>query len=93
MSERIETYRVTVRGHVQGVGFRHAMLRQAHALKIRGWVMNQDDGTVLALVQGTPDLVDRMLQWLRFGPPGARVDDLDIREEWTERRFERFEQH
>ena len=37
LDERIETYYVRVRGVVQGVGFRHATVREAHALKLRGW--------------------------------------------------------
>ncbi|HEY4298788.1 MAG TPA: acylphosphatase, partial [Paraburkholderia sp.] len=38
LDQRIETYYVRVRGMVQGVGFRHATVRQAHALGIKGWV-------------------------------------------------------
>ena len=73
LDSRIETYYVRVRGVVQGVGFRHATVRQAHALGIRGWVANLDDGSVEAILQGTANQVDRMLSWLRHGPPAARV--------------------
>ena len=52
LDERIETYYVRVRGVVQGVGFRHATVREAHALKLRGWVANLEDGTVEAMIQG-----------------------------------------
>ena len=51
LDERIETYYVRVRGVVQGVGFRHATVREAHALKLRGWVANLEDGTVEAMIQ------------------------------------------
>ncbi len=73
LDPRIETYYVRVRGIVQGVGFRHATVRQAHALGIRGWVANLDDGSVEAMLQGSANQVDRMLSWLRHGPPAARV--------------------
>ncbi|MDH6151665.1 acylphosphatase [Paraburkholderia sp. WSM4179] len=73
LDERIETYYARVRGTVQGVGFRLATVRQAHALGIKGWVANRDDGSVEAMLQGPANQIDRMLSWLRHGPPrGAR---------------------
>lgn len=64
LNARIETYYVRVRGVVQGVGFRHATVRRAHALGVRGWVANLDDGSVEALIQGPANQVDLMLEWL-----------------------------
>jgi acylphosphatase len=93
LDSRIETYYVRVRGVVQGVGFRHATVRQAHALGIRGYVANLDDGSVEAVVQGSANQVDRMLSWLRRGPPSARVTEVASEERYTEKRYERFEQH
>ena len=57
----------------------------------RGWVQNMEDGTVEALVQGTPDQVDHMLEWLRRGP-GAWVAEIVTRREYTDKRYIRFEQ-
>lgn len=93
LDSRIETYYVRVRGMVQGVGFRHATVRQAHALGIKGWVANLDDGSVEAVLQGAANQVDRMLSWLRHGPPAARVTEVTGEERATEKRYERFEQH
>ncbi|MGF6777353.1 acylphosphatase [Paraburkholderia sp. GAS334] len=93
LDSRIETYYVHVRGLVQGVGFRHATVRQAHALGIKGWVANLDDGSVEAMLQGAANQVDRMLSWLRHGPPAARVTEVTGEERSTEKRYERFEQH
>jgi acylphosphatase len=93
LDSRIETYYVRVRGVVQGVGFRFATVREAHALGIRGWVANVDDGSVEAMLQGPANQVDRMLTWLRHGPPAARVTEVTGEERLTEKRFERFEQH
>ena len=50
-----------------------------------------EDGTVEALVQGTPDQVDHMLEWLRR-PPGAWVAEIVTRREYTDKRYIRFEQ-
>lgn len=92
LDERIETYYVRVRGIVQGVGFRHATVREAHALKLRGWVSNLEDGSVEAMIQGPAPQIDRMLAWLRHGPPAARVTEVSFEERPTGRRFERFQQ-
>ena len=65
LDSRIETYYVHVRGVVQGVGFRHHTVRRAHALGVRGWVANLDDGSVEVMIQGSANQVDLMLEWLR----------------------------
>ncbi len=89
---RVETLAVQITGRVQGVGFRVATVRHAHMMGITGWVRNAGDGSVEALLQGPHDQIDRMLSWLHVGPPGARVREVNSREEPTERRFDRFEQ-
>ncbi|OZI55051.1 acylphosphatase [Bordetella genomosp. 5] len=89
----IETLHVIVRGKVQGVGYRHATVRRAHLVGATGWVQNMEDGTVEALIQGTPDQVDQMLEWLRRGPPAAVVTDIETRRDDTEKRFRHFAQH
>lgn len=91
-SHGVETISVRISGHVQGVGFRAATVRQAHASGIGGWVRNTDDGCVEVLLQGKHDSVDRMLSWLLIGPPAARVDNVVSQEELTERHYDRFEQ-
>lgn len=88
----VETLLVRITGRVQGVGFRAAAVRQAHLMKVTGWVRNANDGSVEALLQGSPDQVDRMLSWLHVGPPGARVADVTHERDFTERHFDRFEQ-
>ncbi|KGE01708.1 acylphosphatase [Achromobacter sp. RTa] len=88
----IETVRVAISGVVQGVGYRHATVRRAHLLGATGWVQNLPDGTVEAVVQGTPDQVDHMLEWLRRGPPGADVKEVTTSREYTDKRYIRFEQ-
>jgi acylphosphatase len=87
-----ETIRIRITGRVQGIGFRAAAVRQAHLLQVTGWVRNATDGSVEALLQGTHDQVDRMLSWLHQGPRGARVDELTTERDFTDRRFDRFEQ-
>lgn len=90
--QSVETLTAYVSGKVQGVGFRAATVRQAHQLKLGGWVRNLADGRVQVLLQGDRDAVDRMLSWLLRGPPSARVAGVVHEEVTTERLFDRFEQ-
>ena len=69
--------RLVVRGRVQGVGFRYAMVEAATRHRVAGWVRNRRDGTVEALVQGEPAAVEAVLAWCRRGPPAARVEAVD----------------
>ena len=69
--------RLVVRGRVQGVGYRFATIDAARELDIAGWVRNRRDGTVEAVIQGDDASVERLLEWCRRGPPGARVTAVD----------------
>ena len=60
-------------GRVQGVGFRYTTERRARALELTGYVRNEADGTVLVVAEGRPDRLGKLLDWVRRGPPGARV--------------------
>jgi ADP-ribose pyrophosphatase len=84
--------RVIVRGRVQGVGFRYAMVDAARAAGVAGWVRNCRDGTVEALVQGDAGAVLRMIAWCRRGPPAARVDSAAVDTELPDPRIAGFEQ-
>jgi acylphosphatase len=83
------TKHLIVRGRVQGVGFREYLRREAEHLNVHGWVRNRNDGTVEAILHGSPEDVAKVLNWARRGPPGARVTDMQVNEASGE--FERFE--
>ena len=72
MSETIR--QVTIRGRVQGVGFRYWVEHQAMAHDLEGWVRNRRDGSVEALFAGPEDVVVDMIALCRRGPVSARVD-------------------
>lgn len=67
-----------IRGSVQGVGYRWAMVEQARRLGLTGWVRNRRDGTVEAVAAGPPDDLARLLQWARRGPPAAQVAEVVV---------------
>ncbi|MDV3293731.1 MAG: acylphosphatase [Nitrososphaerales archaeon] len=46
--------------------------------KLSGWVRNVADGSVEALLEGEQESVDRVVRWAKRGPPGARVDLVEV---------------
>lgn len=73
--------RLTVHGRVQGVWYRDSMRREAQRLGVAGWAENCPDGTVAAVLEGARLQVERLVDWCRRGPPAARVDRVESREE------------
>ena len=69
---------VHISGRVQGIGFRWQTRLRAKELKIEGWIRNNPDGTVEAFIQGNEEAIIHMIQWFKDGPPGAKVEALDL---------------
>lgn len=67
-----------MRGRVQGVGFRAATVSRARELGVLGWVRNEDDGSVAVHAEGPAEAVAALEAFLRTGPPGAQVDELEL---------------
>jgi len=74
----IEARLIVVRGRVQGVGFRHHTRVRARELDLDGWVRNCADGSVEVWARGATSQLDLMIEFLRRGPAGARVDALHV---------------
>jgi acylphosphatase len=67
---------VTIRGRVQGVGYRAWVEHEARLRDLEGWVRNRRDGSVEAVFTGSEDVVADMVATCRRGPMSARVDDI-----------------
>ena len=76
--------RVIVHGYVQGVFFRDSTRRLAQQHGVSGWVKNRRDGAVEAVFEGEPEAVERLVHFMREGPRGARVDDVEVSDEQPE---------
>jgi acylphosphatase len=72
MSDTIR--RVTIRGLVQGVGYRAFVDHAARARKLEGWVRNRRDGSVEAVFAGPAATVAGVIEACRRGPSSARVE-------------------
>ena len=72
--------RIVVEGAVQGVGYREFTRRAALRLNVSGWVRNRSDGTVEALVRGSPTAVQALIDAMRLGPRFAVVEQLSATE-------------
>ena len=69
---------VSVVGRVQGVFFRAWTRDEAETLGVTGWVRNCSDGSVEAHVEGEADAVEEIIDLMKEGPPGARVDKVAV---------------
>ncbi len=81
-----------VHGRVQGVFFRAFVSSHAHALGLKGYVRNLEDGAFVEVwAEGERAQLENLLALLRVGLPRARVEQVEV--EWTEepRGFRHFE--
>ena len=84
----------SIRGDVQGVGYRYFAQRAAARHQVVGYVRNMPDGTVEALVEGPADIVEAFKHDLATGPRFSfvhRIEEIDIEPtgEYTFFRIER----
>jgi acylphosphatase len=75
-----QQFDITVRGRVQGVGFRAAARKMARSLGLKGWVENLPDGSVRALINGGSGDCNLFIAWCRSGTGFSWVEDVDIKE-------------
>jgi acylphosphatase len=77
----MERLHAVVRGDVQGVGFRYFVQRKAQQLGLKGWVRNNEDGSVELVAEGERDALEQLKSALQEGPRMARVDRVDT--QWS----------
>jgi acylphosphatase len=93
MSKNNETVRahIWVKGRVQGVGFRAYVEYSARQTgRLTGWVRNVGYDTVEAIAEGERATVERLIQVMKDGPRGSRVDESKVEWEQPTGEFDRF---
>jgi acylphosphatase len=83
--------RCLVSGRVQGVFFRGATQARMRELGVAGWVRNLPDGRVEAVLEGDDAQLEAALAFLRRGPRGAMVEDVELHDAPGERAPAEFE--
>ena len=82
---------IWVKGRVQGVGFRaHVEYRARQIGGLTGWVRNVGYDTVEAIAEGKRAVVEQLIQAMKEGPRGSRVDESKIEWEESTEEFDRF---
>ena len=72
--------RACISGMVQGVSYRVWTRGEAMRLGLTGWVRNERDGSVTALIAGADAAVTAMIDRLWQGPRGALVSNVEVEE-------------
>ena len=88
----LETVHVTVSGKVQGVGYRHAMVRRAHLLERAAGCRTWRTARSRPWCRARPTRSTTC--WNGCGAPAGRLGGREIvtRREYTDKRYIRFEQ-
>ncbi|RYY62068.1 MAG: acylphosphatase [Chitinophagaceae bacterium] len=74
----MKTIRIRVTGKVQGVFYRKSAKDKAIELGVKGWVRNEQDGSVMMEVSGEPGALTSLVEWCADGPPRAVVTDVKV---------------
>jgi acylphosphatase len=68
---------ITVRGRVQGVGFRYFVKDAAASLGLTGNVWNCPDSTVEIVAEGNARAISKLIEQVKLGPRLAKVERVD----------------
>ena len=69
---------IRVYGSVQGVFFRSNAQDEAQTLGIKGFVRNEDDGTVYLEAEGDTDNLEKLVTWCKEGPVSANINKVEV---------------
>jgi len=91
-SKSVQRLRITLRGAVQGVGFRPFVYRLATEMGLTGWVLNSSAGLIVE-VEGAPQELRWFEQRIESERPKASVVTLHESEWLSAEGFTKFEIH
>jgi acylphosphatase len=80
----IRSYKILIKGKVQGVNYRRNAQAKAHELGLTGFVMNRHDGSVLARAEGEEEKLNLFIDWCYVGPRHAEVSEVKADEQEVE---------
>jgi acylphosphatase len=86
----MKSYKLNIRGVVQGVGYRYFCYKKANEYKIYGYVKNLFNGDVEVMAQGEDGLVKDFIKELKIGPGYSTVKSVIIEEIEAEKEYSEF---
>lgn len=78
--EVFRSYKITIKGKVQGVSYRFNAQAVGHKLNLTGYVKNQHDGSVFAHVEGKEEDINKFIDWCYLGSRLAKVSEVAAEE-------------
>ncbi len=84
-------WNITVKGKVQGVYFRLTTKAVADQLGVKGFVRNQEDGSVYIEAEGDDFALSSLVDFCKEGPDRAEVEEVDCVEITEVKGFKNFE--
>lgn len=84
-------WKILVQGKVQKVFFRLTTKAVADQVGVKGFVMNQPDGSVYIEAEGNEFGLNSLLEFCEEGPEGAKVSAVDVQKSNDLKNFKNFE--
>lgn len=77
-------------GNVQGIFFRSNIKKIADQYNVRGFAKNKKDGSVEVVLEGDNENVDKIIEFCKKGPSGAKIEKINIKEKQYKKEFNDF---
>ncbi len=77
----MKSYRVLIKGVVQGVNFRYFTFKEAERIGVKGYVKNTSEGHVEAHFEGEEEKIKEMISRVKIGPPSSMVKEVELFEQ------------
>lgn len=87
----MKSFRVKIKGIVQGVGFRPFIYNLALKHDIKGWVNNDEKGVNILLYSSNLNIQNFLADLKSNSPKLSRIDDIKIEEIISQKEYETFE--
>lgn len=84
-------WNILVRGKVQNVSFRATIKAVADQLSVKGFVLNQPDGTLYIEAEGNSFALESLLEFCEDGPDRAEVSSVEVEKSYELKNFKNFE--
>lgn len=86
-----KTIKVRVFGLVQGIGYRNFVKNSADNLNIKGYVSNNEDGSVTVAASGDAEKLEEFKEKCKKGPKFANVNNIEFKDIEIDDDFTNFE--